>query len=154
MHERLDRVLLNHNWLNIFPDCKIKHVARKCSDHNPILLSAVVSAFAGHKLFRFQNMWFLLPDFIAKVQDNWQLPARAVGLKKLWEKLHILKQFLSWWNKKEFENLFDKIKLKEEEVVVSEKAFIDCPSNANLLLFNNSSADFQVLMNMEEEFWG
>ena len=36
--ERLDRLLCNEAWLDLFPDSRVLHLARIKSDHRPILL--------------------------------------------------------------------------------------------------------------------
>ena len=63
VRERLDRVLLSHEWLDIFKSCKIIHALKKCSDHSPILLAAFLHPSPTSYTFRFQNMWFHHPDF-------------------------------------------------------------------------------------------
>lgn len=35
--KRLDRGLVNQNWMDIFPDAKLSHLPRLSSDHNPLL---------------------------------------------------------------------------------------------------------------------
>lgn len=37
--ERLDRVFVNENWLDIFPNAFVTHLPKTYSDHNPLLLT-------------------------------------------------------------------------------------------------------------------
>lgn len=150
--ERLDRVLFNQCWLNTYPSLSVKHGVRRSSDHKPLLIDASSFSSCGFKPFRFQNMWIAHHAFLSEVKKNWAVPARGVDMKIFWEKLHRLKQFLRWWNKSFFGNIFDNLKQKEEELAILEERLHLDPSDSNTSLFNNTSADLQKSLGMEENF--
>lgn len=38
--KRLDRVLVNHEWMNIFGSTNVNHLIRNASDHSPLVVIA------------------------------------------------------------------------------------------------------------------
>lgn len=72
-------------------------------------------------------MWLKHPDCVPSIAMHWKLPIRNNGLKKLWEKLQRLKQHLTWWNKRVFGNIFEKLKAEEDKVAQAEAEY-----NANI----------------------
>lgn len=56
---RLDRYLVNSNWISIFNNFSNKHLPWTVSDHSPIYLSVFSNPpFLAKKPFRFENIWF------------------------------------------------------------------------------------------------
>lgn len=108
--QRLDRVLINPEWYQLFPISKIVHTNRSVSDHCGLLLSMEQNEQRGPTPFRFQNMWLLHEDFSRIVQNNWSQPVTEKGmLKKLQVKMIRLKKYLKWWNKYIFGNVEDMV---------------------------------------------
>ncbi|KAJ0987028.1 hypothetical protein J5N97_005384 [Dioscorea zingiberensis] len=54
---RLDRLLVNHQWLETVPNYAVKHLPRSQSDHNPVLLQCSFERNRGTRPFRFNNSW-------------------------------------------------------------------------------------------------
>lgn len=106
MKQRLDRILFNNSWGNLFVKTIISHVMLKVSDHRPLHIETFSHLEQKASTFKFQNMWAVHPNFVKEVEKNWYMPARNKGMLKIREKLFRLKQFLIWWNKKFFGNIF------------------------------------------------
>ncbi|EOY34748.1 Uncharacterized protein TCM_042328 [Theobroma cacao] len=116
MFQRLDRVVYNHQWINMFPITRIQHLNRDGSDHCPLLISCFISNEKSPSSFRFQHAWVLHHDFKTSVEGNWNLPINGSGLQAFWSKQHRLKQHLKWWNKAVFGDIFSKLKEAEKRV--------------------------------------
>lgn len=153
VRQRLDRILFNHLWLDTFASSKVTHGIRRCSDHTPLLIESIINPVRRKGQFRFQDMWLKHPECVKSIESNWNLPARKQGLKKLWEKLHRLKQYLQWWNRHVFENFFSKLQEEEAKVSKAEVNYNVDPSDANLYLVRKTSEEFQKILDMEEVFW-
>lgn len=97
-------------------------------------------------------MWLKHPECVKSIESNWNLPARQTGLKKLWEKLHRLKQFLQWWNKHVFGDLFSKLHDEESKVAMAESKYNAEPNDTNMFLVKKASEEFQKTLDMEEIF--
>lgn len=65
--KRLDRVLVNSDWLSSFPTSCAQLLPRTTSDHAPILFKVGQSTDVLAKPFRFQNFWLHRPDFLAEI---------------------------------------------------------------------------------------
>lgn len=111
--QRLDRLLFNNCWFGTFKNTCITHGMLKELDNRPLLLKFYPSVDFPKFGFKFLNMWVLHPDFLNKVEENWKIYARNVGLKKLKESLLRLKQFLRNLNKTSFRNVFERFKTLE-----------------------------------------
>lgn len=67
--QRLDRVLVNHNWLNLFDSTTVSHLVRTGSDHS-LLLSQVKHKMSNPvKLFKFLNFWTEEEGFMDVVEQ-------------------------------------------------------------------------------------
>ncbi|XP_057790792.1 uncharacterized protein LOC131007895 [Salvia miltiorrhiza] len=112
---KLDRFLVNQEWIKTWPSSFGRGLQRSMSDHCPLLLSTIYRDW-GPKPFRFINAWISHPDFKNLVQEVWEdSSVRGWSCFVFKEKLKLLKAALKEWNKKSFgmmENTI--IDLKEE----------------------------------------
>ena len=70
---KLDRVLYNAEWNDLFPGCLLQALSSDISDHCPMLLS-FNSAFVPCRQFSFENRWVQLEGFMDTVANSWALP--------------------------------------------------------------------------------
>ncbi|XP_076960186.1 uncharacterized protein LOC143636489 [Bidens hawaiensis] len=66
---KLDRFLVCRRFMNGWPTASLTVLAKECSDHRPVLLSAVETNF-GHFPFRFFNTWLSFPGFVEFVESE------------------------------------------------------------------------------------
>ena len=71
MIARLDRLLFNNAWEDIFPISGLLPLSSNISDHCPLLLSCSCDK-PKYRHFCFENFWVKLPGFIETVQEAWQ----------------------------------------------------------------------------------
>ncbi|KAF5447259.1 hypothetical protein F2P56_032827 [Juglans regia] len=97
---RLDRILLNVEALEAFPDSSFSYLPRTTSDHAPMLinLERIVAPY-GYPSFKFQQMWTSHNDFMEMVARNWEENDSGSGLFRLASKLKRLRAALKTWNK-------------------------------------------------------
>ncbi|XP_059289863.1 uncharacterized protein LOC132043376 [Lycium ferocissimum] len=69
--ERLDRVMANYEWLNLFPESHVRHLPRIYFDHCPLLLSLDSYYHRGNKIFRLETICTSDPSFQHLVNDVW-----------------------------------------------------------------------------------
>jgi hypothetical protein len=128
---RIDRMLVNDDWLLLWNNPTLWVLPRSVSDHCSLIVR--YSGFDwGPKPFRFNNHWLLNNNFHGVVEDYWRncnfTGWMAVILK---EKLKGLKSILRVWNKENYgqmdskmNNLIEDIKrldLKSESLGISEE---------------------------------
>lgn len=71
IEEKLDRALANLDWLDMFPDFKLKNFIASKSDHSPIhLLLDANCRKSFRKQFRFENSRFLEPSLDVVVKEG------------------------------------------------------------------------------------
>ncbi|XP_028106687.1 uncharacterized protein LOC114305751 [Camellia sinensis] len=112
---RIDRVLLNPEWLQRF-NFKLWGLPRTCSDHCPLLLMEDERDW-GPRPFRFINAWIMHPCFLSVMEKFWT-ENRITGSAGyiLLHKLKLLKGELKKWNSEVFGNVATKLKEAEVEL--------------------------------------
>lgn len=68
--ERLDRMLVKSEWMNIMPNTNVIHLPRLHSDHCPLKIN-FQSNISINPPFRFKQMWVQHPDFNSVVSSSW-----------------------------------------------------------------------------------
>lgn len=108
---KLDRLLVNPEWLSKFPKLQVSILKRNLSDHCPLLVKSD-DANWGAKPFRFQNCWLSHPDCMRIVNEVWS----SHSIECFAEKLKKTKQRLKVWNASEFGNIDRRIDDLEEKI--------------------------------------
>ncbi|KAF5445223.1 hypothetical protein F2P56_034289 [Juglans regia] len=114
---KLDRVLIDANFLSLFPTAHCLYLPRTTSDHCPMVIEFLSDPFSyGPPPFRFQQMWVEHPDFMTLVQKVWSESVIGSGLFKLATKLKKLKVALRVWNKSVFGRTNTQIAILEDKI--------------------------------------
>ncbi|XP_057794589.1 uncharacterized protein LOC131010900 [Salvia miltiorrhiza] len=113
---KLDRFLVNEEWLRVWEGSVACGLQRTLSDHLPIQLRTKCEDW-GPTPFRFLNVWVSHPDFHDVVDDVWS-KADVVGWKSfvVKEKLKMLKVKLKEWNKLTFGSIDHRIQSLKIEI--------------------------------------
>ncbi|KAE8670910.1 hypothetical protein F3Y22_tig00112044pilonHSYRG00101 [Hibiscus syriacus] len=73
IHARLDRVLCNNYWDDIYSESVVYHLLRIRPDHRLIMLQVGnIPKSSGPKQFRYFSGWKLHVDFNRMVKENWR----------------------------------------------------------------------------------
>ncbi|KAF9622284.1 hypothetical protein IFM89_031087 [Coptis chinensis] len=72
IRERIDRVVANAEWLNLFPLVYVDHVTTLSSDHVALAVYVYGKIDYGPKPFRFHEMWTKDPSCMDVIQHCWQ----------------------------------------------------------------------------------
>jgi hypothetical protein len=68
---RLDRLLYNNAWEEVYPISDLLPLGSNISDHCPLLLTCSAARPRSH-IFRFENFWCKLPGFFETVKLAWE----------------------------------------------------------------------------------
>ena len=146
---RLDRLLISHEWLEIYPSFKTTLLNRTLSDHSPILASTSDKNW-GPKPFRFLNAWLSHPNCLKVIKDSWL----ATENLPISEKLKAVKTSLKEWNTFEFgfidqniESLEKKLKILDE---IADSRILD---SQELNERRQIQSDLWDWMKRKEIFW-
>ncbi|XP_062093494.1 uncharacterized protein LOC133799495 [Humulus lupulus] len=99
IYSKLDRILCNEAWVDLFPLASDFSHWEVVSDHSTLLIKQVEVQNLGIQPFHYFNMWSSHPQFREIVLGNWTKPICSGGgcFAKLAEKLirlkHVLKRF-------------------------------------------------------------
>jgi hypothetical protein len=114
---RLDRVVANPEWSNLFSDAKVQHVVLSRSDHYPLLIELRKDKWnrRGPKLFRYDVMWEREDSLPEVIKREWcNLPNRG-SLTTLVQVLENMQSTLRRWSKQHFSSVTDELnKLRME----------------------------------------
>jgi hypothetical protein len=117
--EKLDRVLMSHDWEDLFPLVSVRKLVREMSDHNALLLDSgnLPELTTKSRDFRFDISWFKNEEFLPSVAKIWQKPVynTADPIDVFNIKLKRFKKFFKGWGA----NLYGhtkkrKLELREE----------------------------------------
>ncbi|KAL8554478.1 hypothetical protein ACS0TY_002607 [Phlomoides rotata] len=113
---KLDRILVNEEWLTWKPDLKLMSLGRSISDHCPIFLRTSIVDW-GLKPFKFFNGWLAHADFKDFCIRKWN-SYKVQGWKcfTLKEKLKMLKLDLKAWSREIFGALQQKVEDQKENI--------------------------------------
>ncbi|XP_074315308.1 uncharacterized protein LOC141651499 [Silene latifolia] len=99
VYSRLDRVLVNQEWLLARPDAYANFFNEGYFDHSPCIIHDAATSFTGRKSFKFFNMWSKVPEFLPCVQQVWNKNWQGTKMFQVVMKLKSLKQPLKNLNK-------------------------------------------------------
>ncbi|XP_056691786.1 uncharacterized protein [Spinacia oleracea] len=96
---KLDRVLANPAWHDVYTDAEVCFMSEGEFDHSPGLLTLYPRVAGGKKLFRYYTMWKTAPNFNAIIQDVWSEQINGSKMYVLVSKLKKIKLALKELNK-------------------------------------------------------
>ncbi|KAL9225926.1 hypothetical protein vseg_001800 [Gypsophila vaccaria] len=105
---KIDRVMINDDWLDVFESSYVEFLAEGTFDHSPSLIHLLGNRGKGSKPFKFYNMWFLVPEFFQVVQQGWQWQCHGVPMYQVVQRLRGLKQPLKRLNASLFYDIENK----------------------------------------------
>ncbi|XP_057779903.1 uncharacterized protein LOC130998504 [Salvia miltiorrhiza] len=118
---KIDRFLVNENWLAAWEGTSARGLQRSISDHCPIILTTRSEDW-GPIPFRFLNAWVNHSEFEEMVKQVWTV--NNVGGWSFFvvkEKLKKLKEVLKVWNRTSFGEIDNKIQELQKELQEKDK---------------------------------
>ncbi|XP_020263344.1 uncharacterized protein LOC109839326 [Asparagus officinalis] len=106
---RLDRCLVNEDWIHLYTTSQVEYLLPSCSDHSPALLTIEDDIITGKRPFKFFNMWVKHPDFMSTVKAIWEQNIDGFKMYSFHSKLKMLKTALKDLNKKHYMNISEQV---------------------------------------------
>ncbi|XP_049399718.1 uncharacterized protein LOC125863743 [Solanum stenotomum] len=119
--KRLDRSMVNDKWLEVMPQTTIDHLSCVSSDHSPLLMVLTRTKESHTKYFKFLHFWVDNDSFMKIVQQFWDKGVNGNPMWKLHTKMKRLISTPSKWSKKEYGDIFAKVKKYEETIRKAEE---------------------------------
>ncbi|XP_022032393.2 uncharacterized protein LOC110933481 [Helianthus annuus] len=129
--EKLDRVMGNQKFGEVFPAAFAKFLPFYTSDHSPALLVLASRSKSTHKPFKFWSYLMSKEEFIPIVKERWGVRVDGCKMFRVVSKLKTLKKPL---RKMKFShgNLHDKVEKLRIEVERIQKAIVEDHDNGDL----------------------
>ncbi|XP_074305237.1 uncharacterized protein LOC141640287 [Silene latifolia] len=99
---RIDRFLINSEWMDLYPNAYAHFLPEGLFDHNPCVCFRRQVRIRPKGQFRYYNMWSLDDGFQTVVQQAWSRPVRGTLMYQLVHKLRNLKYNLRELNRCNF----------------------------------------------------
>ncbi|XP_071731689.1 uncharacterized protein [Rutidosis leptorrhynchoides] len=116
---KLDRFIVNDNFINLWKDLSVNPLDRRVSDHCPIILKDKFIDY-GPKPFKIFNEWFNKDGVADIVNNTWAKSVNSSRLDCIFrDHLKNVKFALRYWSKNAFGNLdieINNLKVKVEEL--------------------------------------
>lgn len=94
---RIDRVLANTQWEDLFPTTEASFLPEGDFDHCPMILSCYRDS-TQKRPFRFQNMCVTAEGFLPIIRSNWEKTVRGCHMFRLVQRLKWIKDDLKLLN--------------------------------------------------------
>ncbi|WMV29408.1 hypothetical protein MTR67_022793 [Solanum verrucosum] len=108
-HSKIDRIIVNAEWVQQWPHIKGVILEPHFSDHCPLSVKMEEHDGKGPKPFRFYNYMAEHKFFITEVEESWNRRSAAKTMYEVWLKLKQMKVVMKNMAKKEFGNIEEKI---------------------------------------------
>ncbi|XP_074305916.1 uncharacterized protein LOC141641142 [Silene latifolia] len=96
---RLDRFLVNQEWVDVFPDMHAHFHPEGLMDNNPCIFRNIKLEGRGYARFKYFNMWSNAPGFHDKIRNTWSQQINGTKMFGVVKKLKALKGVLKRLNK-------------------------------------------------------
>ncbi|XP_015158404.1 uncharacterized protein [Solanum tuberosum] len=148
--KRLDRALINDAWLEKMPQTTITHLSSVGSDHCPLLMEMVAREEDQIRYFKFLNCWTDQPNFLDTVKACWERTVEGNNMWRFHQKLKRLSNTLSSWSRREFGDIFSKVKDYEDKVRVAKEHLIQDHNENNRATLHELNAEYIRFLKMED----
>ncbi|XP_060195300.1 uncharacterized protein LOC132624555 [Lycium barbarum] len=106
---KIDRVLVNGEWVDQMPPINAHVLPEGISDHCPIVVQSLQTSSIKVKSFKYCNVWSTHPDFGDIIQSCWSQPIGGCKMFQVVCKLKALKRQLRVLHKVNFCNLIQQV---------------------------------------------
>lgn len=151
---KLDRALVNDEWLNRFDASEAIFLPPETSDYCPCLIRTRQDIFMGNYLFRFCNMWIKNPNFSNILATSWATPIIGTPMYRAVKRLKVVKQGLQQLHRAEVENIFAKVNVAKGKMEHTQELVRADPGNRQLISLERTLRNsYQELLGSELELF-
>ncbi|PHT58268.1 Aquaporin TIP1-1 [Capsicum baccatum] len=150
---RLDRMVANEEWDELFMKTSILHLARYSSDHCPLLINIISEEVKPIKYFKFLNFWVDEDDFINIIKEQWQNNIAGNIFWRIQQKLKRTSKALCEWSKSKNGDIFEQVTIMEDQVKVLEDHYSETLNHSDRMTLNKAKAELVRYHKMVDSFW-
>lgn len=146
---RLDRGVVNTQWLERWPSMCVFHSPMIGSDHCPLIFESDPPFEKGPKSFKFEPMWVEDPECHEVIDKAWSVSVNGLYAYQWGEKIKCCSTALSKWSRDKFTHNRRAINKNLEQLQLLQ----DESSTVSRAKCVSISADIVELWNKEEKYW-
>ncbi|XP_060182470.1 uncharacterized protein LOC132612164 [Lycium barbarum] len=151
--KRLDRMVVNDNWNDVFPISNVIHMPRISSDQCPLLINCDTNQNEMIRYFRFLNFWTDLDDFLDIVKENWCTQTDGNIFWEVQQKMKNTSKALSIWSRNTISDIFVHLKHLEEKVIQEEENYQSMAPENNRIRLHKTKVDIILYHKQVDSFW-
>ncbi|XP_074300776.1 uncharacterized protein LOC141632097 [Silene latifolia] len=129
IYSRIDRVFINEEWLEQYPDSFAHFLPEGLFDHCPGLVHFEEERQRRGNSFKYYNMWSMAKEYKEVVIDGWNREVQGTPMFKIVSKLKGLKKGLLALNKDNFDDIENLTNLIELSLKHFQSLLISDPFN-------------------------
>ncbi|XP_074278607.1 uncharacterized protein LOC141602200 [Silene latifolia] len=150
---RIDRVLVNDEWIKNWHDHYAYYAPKGDYDHFPCFIQCGDTHLHRKRPFKFFNMWTGVPEFKNVVEAGWKTKIQGTLIYKVVRKLKLLKNSFKELNKELFSDVEKNSEIAYEILLHAQKQLQMDPNNRTLMDNEyNLRGSFQMLHKAKLEF--
>lgn len=152
--KKIDRVLVNDLWLDLFPDSVAEFGPPDFSDHAPATVVLNPQSQRAHGPFKFFNYLLKNKDFVTDLAYHWYSSnVTGSAMLRVSKKLKLLKFFICNFSKDNYSNLEKRVREAHAILLSSQADMLATPTTANAEKEQVARERWQILATAEESFF-
>lgn len=124
-------MLVNIEFVDVFPSSEVHYLIRDESDHAPLQLICNTEGILTKKPSWFLNFWTKYKQFKEVVRQHWVVDFVGSPFIEVQAKLKSVRKALAEWSKQTYGNIFKKVATLEDVINAKEAQFEVLPSPNN-----------------------
>jgi hypothetical protein len=146
--KKLDRVMANFEWLNVFVNTSVDFLEVGISDHSPALVSVEEYNSYGPKPFKFFNFWADNKHFLDWIKEGRGTEVVGYSMFQLYTNLKTIKLILKPKNQEVFGGLLQKA-LSAQQALASAQASFHASQGSKI---SPADATWELLLDFKLHF--
>lgn len=132
VYSKLDRVLVNQEWVLMWEQSRAQFLLEGISDHSPALVLCGLSQVTSTTPFRYCEMWASHPEFPAILRRVWESQMEGSCMFQVVSKLKQLKQSLKQLHRQRFRAVHEQVDILRVQLATAQKFLQSDPLNLQL----------------------
>ncbi|XP_074318758.1 uncharacterized protein LOC141655585 [Silene latifolia] len=133
VYSRLDRILVNQDWLHRYPNPFANFLPEGMFYHTPCLVSESLTLGSRKRSFKFFNIWSTAPGFLECVSTNWRNSVYGTKMFNVVRKLKMLKLVLRKINRDHFSDIENTADIAHTKLIMLQKELMNNPGDMELM---------------------
>ena len=151
--KKLDRVLVNEEWLSFLPSSYVVFGELDFSDHAVCGVSLSLLSTRGKRSFRFQNFLLKNDAFLEFLAGHWfSMDVSGSAMFRISKKLKILKREIKTFSRDNYSGLEKRVSEAHEKLLIAQQHLLMDPNTANAVTESEAHEKWPVLAKAEELF--